>query len=345
VSEELPRPTPDDDEAILAAARGALDDGSLTRWTTGELHRFAAIVESLDARVLRIETYYVFVRSARLMQRDEDSATVELDAAIKATGRIVPGRHVVPGNPITFDVAADGPARLVRENGDWKVVDLTLDGRSLRDSYFELDRAAGDRGLRVSALAGRVLEKDVEVYLELENASGAPVALRRVAIALPRRRLGWRWRLVRLASYTVEPGTTRIEAVGHFRDPAAAAGVRLLLETDSELIDVAPPSAEPRRRMPWRAGRPLLDWAVKVITIAVVAGIGFDLFFTLLGGEFLWVGWISGAGIMLAGGSGALLSDVARGKQILPGSRVHVYGVVTTLFVVGVAAFVATWFS
>ena len=204
------------------------------------------------------------VKRARVVRADATSASVDLDATIETV-------TTVAGFERRTRARAQGPVQLVREDESWKVADLIVDGISLLSSFFENGVNGSAGGLDVKVLGGRAFEAHVWAYLELTNDLERPVKVERATIGHRRSLLpGWRWGTARLALDTIPPGTSRVDAFASLANVHAAAGIRLLLETDTGLADARPPSVRARRFVPLRARYPW-GWGTAVVTLVVVA--------------------------------------------------------------------------
>jgi hypothetical protein len=131
-----------DHEAILAAARQVLERDGLATVTTGELHRFGVIADSVDHPITPVESVDVDVRSARVLHADDRIATVLLDARIDGAAESVTGMRV------TWKTKVSGPAQLAVEDGEWKVTDLVIEGESVLGGFLERDWSDEAGGVR-----------------------------------------------------------------------------------------------------------------------------------------------------------------------------------------------------
>ena len=261
-----------EDDAILETVRIALGESGLARAAMGKLRRCSAIAESLDHTLIREHTTEVSIKHARVVFRDSNGATVDLDATIDA----------VEKNGHRTRAKVQGPVQLLREDGDWKVKDLTVDDVSLAANYFETQVSGSVEGLEFTVLGGRMFPEFVLSYVSATNRLDRVVTLRRFILGQRRTLLpGWRWSSAGAPIKELQPGLTRFDVTGLMKNAHAVKGVRLLVETDAGFVDARPESMRALRRIPLHVAYPW-TWSSAGVAAVVVA----------TGAFFRW--WIAG---------------------------------------------------
>jgi hypothetical protein len=265
---------------------------------TGVLRRSSELGEALDHSLISDYRVDYSIKHMRLVRADAQSATVDIDATIETV--------TTSGPEVRSRTHAQGPVQVVRESDAWKVADLVIDGVSLRSSFFENGVRGSIDGLTLRVLGGRAFPTFVLAYVELANDLDRTVTVESLTVGQRRSFLpGWRWATGRLPVETFPPGTTRVDTLASLRDVHAAAGIRLLLQTDAGLVDARPDSARARRRVPLSVRYPWA-WGTALVTAMVVP----------LGLVFSW--WIAGlallqvAGVTLLSFQGHLRPGAAR---------------------------------
>ena len=256
-----------DADEIVNAVREVLNKDGLARAATGELHRFGYLVDSVERPCSILERYDVTLHTAEITAADETTATVEVDATINgAMLSVIDTRS-------TWKTRLQGTAQLVRQESEWKVTDLYLNGESVLESFFERELGDSTDGVKVKLLVGRINPPAVRLYLEVENSAGRPVPIRHAGIGVPRRGRGWRWHSAVLGTDQVEPGVSRVEATTNVKGIRPGGEVRLVFECGSGVVDLRPPAARHRSRAPLRARSPVLCWVTTVVAYATGVGL------------------------------------------------------------------------
>lgn len=240
----------DETEEILDAVRVAVSTGGLLTAGAGPLRVNAELMASLDAVMWSVERE-VTVQSMTVVRASETDAVVDLAATVRFTGRSVHGFSSSGTHQLS------GPVVVVREEGQWKVVDYLVDGRSLRDAIFTSDQTASIDGLTMTVLGGQVLSaRESRYYIEAQNDSGAPASISRQGFGWADAGGRWRWERASLATRILPPGTTRLEARSFGSSVKEDDGRRLILQSSLGVIDLRPASAAPQRRMPLQSSLP-----------------------------------------------------------------------------------------
>jgi hypothetical protein len=217
----------EDRERIEAAVRRFFEpNGDSSEYATGRARRYALIVSR--ASVGRLETKAEF-RRLETVEIDARRAVVDVDVIVRASFD-----HPLLG-PVTQTRHARGPVELALEDGEWKVADHTVDGRTLADSAWEPGAAVEQDGVSVSVPLIAAQTRATRVFFDIRNERPRPLVL--VDAWRGRRTLLGRWR------YAAIPLVGRREAPAR-ETTTSYAGWRETFPTDLRELRVVLRAAE-----------------------------------------------------------------------------------------------------
>jgi hypothetical protein len=279
-----------DEDVILAVVADLLQPGGFARAGTGALRTFGELTASMDADGFVDRDEQTEIKTLRLADIGNQDAVVELDAirisrAIDVHGRQSSTRRLY-----------SGPVVLVREQGEWKVVDLLVDGESMRGSVFGSSLVGRLGEVEVVVLGGRVDRGASRVFLfvEVRNGFDRVLNIGGAAVGVMSRRGNWRWRAAFFGTNELAPGITRMTVQIQLAQVDAGDAFRLVLLASEGLIDIRPDTASPLARYPvwlgfkqswWRLRHTVwfgvLYWALYTVGFVFAFGSGF--------GDRLWL--------------------------------------------------------
>jgi hypothetical protein len=235
-----------DEDAVEAVVRAFLDAAAqgidVERFVTGPVRESLLRPAMFRASGWEYRRHNVKVRRLEVEDVNDGSALVALDAVCFAAVM----HPVVGEQPVTMRIK--GPARLVLEGSDWKIVTLKCDGIDWLSALYEPTPAILRLGpFQVSATAWHGPAWN-GLLVVIENVSDRPGVVERV---LTGGRVWWVFR-----DGFVLLGAARIEAGGELRRTLRLKGAALRHDIDVEVqtqdakttLSLAPPATFPLRR-------------------------------------------------------------------------------------------------
>lgn len=147
---------------------------------TGPLAELMALDEAVEAGdLLRRE---VELRDATLAEAAGREALVHVDGSLRTTVQ-----DPYSGAIAVREESLAGPAKAVEAGGVWRVADYTLGRRRVLAGFSrEVEGAGFAGGLRATPVGCRLAHSSTWLYVEIENARGEVVRLRRANLHLHR---------------------------------------------------------------------------------------------------------------------------------------------------------------
>jgi hypothetical protein len=216
-SSDLPPP---EHRAVEAVVRSLLSVGGKridrAQFTCGPLAQYLKLADESEDPAEELSSTLEVTRLS-VVSLGPEQAEVSLEARTK-----VEMTHPAMG-PYSVELDYSGPVHLRRIDGQWKVADYVVDGRSSLDGIvFPQEASTGTNGVGLTLLALDRQRRGTLVLVELTNTRAQPVdlvygALRFWRNLLPR----WEWNRV--------PGMNQVPAMGRLRTHVGWPGLCLPL--------------------------------------------------------------------------------------------------------------------